>query len=397
MSRLNVAYTVLSKRRLLKLVNNNYVRGWDDPRMPTISGLRRRGFTKDILNTFCNDVGATRAMNVVEIEKLNQVARVSLSPSSRRAMAALDPIQVEITNWEQETGQDGYEIEFEVMNSPTEESLGSHKVTLTQTMFIDSSDFRLKDSSVYYGLAPNKAVGLKYHGGNLICDEVVSSPEDPNKIVKLLCRLDKSEGRSKPKSFITWVPSDGIRCEVRVYNNLFSVPEPTDRWEEELNPQSEVVHAEAIVDPSVLEVCDAKDVDKWKSNAALQFERMGYFAVDTDTTFNSSDRSGSLVFTRTVSLKEEVFKKEVTEEEARAIEERREKSRKDKEAKEARMKIDPADFFKLAPEYEGRFSKFDDKGIPTHDAEGNELTKSALKKLEKEKQKHIKQLAKLKK
>lgn len=214
MSRLNVAYTVLSKRRLLKLVNNNYVRGWDDPRMPTISGLRRRGFTKDILNTFCNDVGATRAMNVVEIEKLNQVARVSLSPSSRRAMAALDPIQVEITNWEQETGQDGYEIEFEVMNSPTEESLGSHKVTLTQTMFIDSSDFRLKDSSVYYGLAPNKAVGLKYHGGNLICDEVVSSPEDPNKIVKLLCRLDKSEGRSKPKSFITWVPSDGIRCEV---------------------------------------------------------------------------------------------------------------------------------------------------------------------------------------
>jgi len=216
MSRLNVAYTVLSKRRLLKLVNNKYVRGWDDPRMPTISGLRRRGFTKEILNTFCNDVGATRAMNVVEIEKLNQVARVTLSPICQRAMAALDPIEVEITNWKEETEKPNYETVFEVMNSPTDESMGAHMVTLTSTLYIDSSDFRLKDSPTYYGLAPNKAVGLKYYGGNLVCDEVILSPGDPNKVNKLKCRLDKSEGRKKPKTWITWVPSDGVRCEVRL-------------------------------------------------------------------------------------------------------------------------------------------------------------------------------------
>lgn len=201
----------------------------------------------------------------------------------------------------------------------------------------------------------------------------------------------------KPKSWITWVPSDGIRCEVRVYNNLFSVPEPSERWEEELNPTSEAVHKTAIVDPSIVDICDAKHVDKWKSNAAFQFERNGYYVVDTDTTFNSSDKSGSLVFNRTVSLKEEVFKKEISEEEARAIEERREKSKRDKEAKETRMKIPAEDFFRLAPEYKDRFSKFDEKGTPSHDAKGEKLTKSALKKLEKEKQKHIKQLAKFNK
>ena len=217
MSRLNVAYTVLSKRRLLKLVNNSIVRGWDDPRMPTISGLRRRGYTKEILNTFCNDVGATRAMNVVEVEKLNQVARVALSPSSRRAMAALDPIEVVITNWESEITKEGYEIEFDVMNSPTDESLGAHKVSMSKTIYIDSSDFRLEDSSTYYGLAPNKAVGLKYFGGNLICDEFTVDPKDKKKVIKLNCRLDKSEGRVKPKSWITWVPDDGIRCEVSFY------------------------------------------------------------------------------------------------------------------------------------------------------------------------------------
>jgi len=322
---------------------------------------------------------------------LNQVARVALSPSSRRAMAALDPILVEITNWED---QKDNPTSFAVMNSPTDDTMGSHMVTMTPTIYIDSSDFRLKDSPVYYGLAPNKAVGLKYHGGNLICDQVITDPTNSKQIIKLLCRLDTSQTKAKVKSHITWVPQDGIRCEVRVYNNLFLVPEPSDRWEEELNPQSEVVHKQAIVDPSVAEICDAKHVDPWNNNAALQFERMGYFVVDIDTTFQSSDLSGSLVFNRTVSLKEEVFKKEISEEEARAIEERREKSRRDKEAKEARMKIDPVDFFRLAPEYEGKFSQFNEEGIPTHAADGKELTKSALKKLQKEKQKHINQLAK---
>jgi glutaminyl-tRNA synthetase len=222
MSRLNLQYTVLSKRRLLKLVNQNVVHGWSDPRMPTISGLRRRGYTPTIINGFCNDVGATRAMNVVEMEKLFQCARLSLSPTSRRAMVAMDPIVVEITNFdaaveeEKGNGQEGLGVmEYKVPNSPTDESLGSHTIKLTKTLYIDASDFRLEDHKDYFGLAPNKAVGLKFYGGNLICHEVVMDPKDKSKVKMLKCRADKSEGRPKPKTYITWVPSDGIKCEVR--------------------------------------------------------------------------------------------------------------------------------------------------------------------------------------
>ena len=398
MSRLNIEYTVLSKRRLLKLVNQKYVRGWDDPRMPTISGLRRRGYTAKILNSFCDDVGATRAMNVVEMEKLHHTARTHLAPTSRRVMAALDPIKVTITNWDEAVKQQEAEggMTFEVPNSPTDKSLGSHTVTMTEVFYIDSSDFKLKDNPTYYGLAPNKAVGLKFHGGNLFCTDIVKQEGD--KVVEIKCTLDKSEGRAKPKSFITWVPSDGLPAEVRVYSHLFTVPEPTDRWEEELNKNSEMIYPNAIVDPSVAEVCDKKHVDRWTSNAAVQFERFGYFVVDTDAAFDSASKSGALVFNRTVSLKEEVGKKELSDEEIKAIEERREKSKKDKEAKEARLQISPEDFFKLVPEHAGKYSKYKedgkDKGLPTHLADGTELTKSAMKKLEKERQKHVKALMK---
>mmetsp|Transcript_244 Transcript_244/g.444 ORF Transcript_244/g.444 Transcript_244/m.444 type:complete len:696 (-) Transcript_244:169-2256(-) len=389
MSRLNIQYTVLSKRRLIKLVDINYVRGWDDPRMPTISGLRRRGFNKDIINSFCNDVGATRAANVVEMEKLFQSARLNLSATSRRSMAALDPIKVTITNFKEYAGK---EVTFEVQNSPTNPAMGSHTVTITDTLYIDSTDFRMKDHSSYYGLAPNKAVGLKYQGGNLICDEVVAQNADGN-ATELKCRLDTSEGRPKPKSYITWVPKDGIPCEVRVYGHLFTVPEPSDRWEEELNDKSEIIYANAIVDPSVREVADSKFVDKWHSNPALQFERVGYFVVDVDTAYDSAKNGGKLVFNRTVSLKEETFKKELTEEELAKIDERKAKAKADKEAKEARMKIPLEDFFKLAPDFKGLYSKYnDDTGVPTHLAGGTALTKSAMKKLAKEQMKHKKAL-----
>lgn len=313
-------------------------------------------------------------------------------------MAALDPIKVSITNWDEAVKQQEAEggMTFEVPNSPTDESLGSHAVTMTEVFYIDSSDFKLKDNPTYYGLAPNKAVGLKFHGGNLFCTDIVKQEGD--KVVEIKCTLDKSEGRAKPKSFITWVPSDGLPAEVRVYSHLFTVPEPTDRWEEELNKNSEMIYPNAIVDPSVAEVCDKKHVDRWTSNAAVQFERFGYFVVDTDAAFDSASKSGALVFNRTVSLKEEVGKKELSDEEIKAIEERREKSKKDKEAKEARLQISPEDFFKLVPEHAGKYSKYKedgkDKGLPTHLADGTELTKSAMKKLEKERQKHVKALMK---
>jgi hypothetical protein len=210
-------------------------------------------------------------------------------------------------------------------------------------------------------------------------------------VTHLKCRLDTSEDRIKPKTYISWVPNDGIGCEVRVYGHLFTVPEPSDLWEEELNPQSEVVYPNAIVDPSVREFVDSKDVDEWQSTFAFQFERMGYFCVDLDTTYNSTTNEGKLVFNRTVSLKEEVFKKELSAEEEAAIEARKAKGKKDVEEKEARMKIDPINLFREAPEFMGKYSKYDEAtGIPTHLADGTELTKSAMKKLDKDKQKHIK-------
>jgi len=395
MSRLNIQYTILSKSRLIKLVTNKKVKGWNDPRMPTISGLRRRGYTREILNAFCNDVGATRASNVVEMEKLSQIARLNLSATSRRAMAVLDPIKVTITNFDEELVKcknGGSDMIFEVQNSPTDPTLGSHTVALTDVIYIDASDFRLKDHVTYYGLAPKKATGLKYHGGNLFCDEIVSQTED-GKVTELKCHLDTSEDRKKPKSYLTWVPKNGIACTVRVYNNLFVVPEPSDRWEEELNPTSEIVYSKAIVDPSVSEFVDSKHVSQWHSNRALQFERIGYFAVDIDSSYNSQKRDGVLVFNRTVSLKEEVFKKEISEEEAERIEQRKAKVKADKEAKEIRMKIPIEDLFRLAPEYNRLYSKYNDKGIPTHLADGTEMTKSAMKKLDKIQKKHGKTLA----
>ncbi|KAL3785814.1 hypothetical protein ACHAWO_007991 [Cyclotella atomus] len=396
MSRLNLEYTVLSKRRLLKLVNAKYVRGWDDPRMPTISGLRRRGYTKEIINKFCNDVGATRAMNVVEMVKLFQVARTTLADGTRRAMAVLEPVKVVICNFGEEANKAGEGgLTFEVQNSPTDPSLGSHEVSLTEVIYIDSEDFRLEDDPTYFRLSPNQPVGLKYHGGNLICEEIVKN--DDGSIQQLTCRLDTSEGRPKPKSHITWVPSDGIPCEVRLYNHLFTEPEPSDLWEEELNPNSEVIHPNAMIDPSVLNLVDKKDVNKWKSNQALQFERLGYFVVDTDSTFESATQTGKLVFNRTVSLKEDKAVKQVTAAELKEKERRAEQQKKDAAARDVLMTIDPADLFKLAPEYVGKFSQYDETGLPTHNADGSEVTKSGRKKLEKERLKHVKKFAKGKK
>jgi glutaminyl-tRNA synthetase len=384
MSRLNLQYTVLSKRRLIKLVDTGVVRGWDDPRMPTVSGLRRRGYTPVILNSFCDDIGATRSANVVEIKKLEQTARLALAATSRRAMAALDPIKVVITNYSEHSDEN---MVYEVQNSPTDAEAGVHTVTLTDVIYLDSTDFRMEDSKDYFGLAPNKAVGLKYYGGNLVCDEVI---EKNGKIVELKGHLDNSPDRVKPKTYLSWVPSNSLPCEIRVYNHLFTVPEPSDLWEDEINPDSEQVFANALIDPSVAEVIDVKDIDKWKSNTALQLERFGFFVADLDTTFDSKTRTGSIVLNRTVSLKEDKGKsggeKSTPVNDGRKV--------VSAEEREARMNIASADFFRLAPEYNGKFSKFDDEGFPTHDEEGKEVTKSMAKKLKKELDKHKKLVSK---
>ena len=262
MSRLNVEYTVLSKRRLIKLVDTHSVRGWNDPRMPTISGLRRRGYTPTILNTFCQELGVTRASNVVELDKLEQTARTLLAPTSTRAMVCLHPIPVHITNLPSTP------IDYTVDNSPTDPSLGNHTVTLTpQLFYIDSSDFSLQEDSNFYGLTPKSATGLKYHGGSLICQQVILDPQNPKQVQKLICTLDDNpDTRPKVKSYITWVPSNAIPCEVRLYDKLFSVPVPTDLWEQELNPSSEQVCSNALVDPSVSTTLKDATISQWHSN-----------------------------------------------------------------------------------------------------------------------------------
>jgi glutaminyl-tRNA synthetase len=407
MSRLNLSYTVLSKRRLIKLVDAGHVRGWDDPRMPTVSGLRRRGYTAAIINAFCNDVGATRAANVVEMDKLHQTARLGLAPTSRRVMAALRPLKVVVTNFAEfqmaaltianDDDPTNASLTFVVQNIATDDTAGSHTVTLTETIYIDATDFRLVDAPEYYGLAPGKAVGLKYHGGNLVCDDVVTDPTHPAEILALHCHLDTSAGRIKPKTHISWVPSDSVVAEVRVYNNLFAVPEPSDLWEDELNPESEIVYHQALIDPSVKEVVDGTQMDKWQSNVVLQFERLGYFVVDYDTTYDPKTNTGALVFNRTVSLKEEVLKKALTEAEKAVVAERAARAQHSVAAKDARMLIDPINLFREGEEYQGKFSRYNEEtGIPTHDADGTELTKTMMKKLDKEKQKHIKQIMKWK-
>jgi len=267
----------------------------------------------------------------------------------------------------------------------TDVSLGSHTVTLTDVIYIDSTDFRFEDQPMYYGLAPKKAVGIKYHGGNLFCDEVVLVG---NQVKELLCTLDTSVGRKKPRSFITWVPKDAISCEVRLYNHLFLVSEPSERWEEELNPMSEEVYTNAFVDVSLNEFVDNKPMNKGKSNPTFQFERIGYFIVDVNINKDSFKNEGRTVFNRIVSLKEEVFKKSVSEKITTEGLARREKTQKDREKKEVRMKIKPEDLFKEAPEYMGMYSKFNEDGLPTHFSSGLLLTKSAMKKLNKEMTKH---------
>lgn len=391
MSRLNLQYTVLSKRKLIKLVDSNYVTGWDDPRMPTVSGMRRRGYTKDIINTFCNDVGATRAMNVVEIAKLHHTARTMLSPTCPRLMGVLDPIKVTITNFAEEKAK-ASSFTFQVQNSPIDNSMGFHDITLTNTIYIDATDFRLQDSAQYYGLAPNKLVGLKYYGGNLFCNEVVFD-ETKKKVIELKCTIDHSAEKKKPKTYLSWAPNNSIPCKIRIYNELFTVPEPSDLWEDELNANSKVEYNTAFIDPYITQL--NLHVDKWTSNQALQMERFGYFVVDTDTTYSNEHTEGVLIFNRIVTLKEEVSKKTLSPEEEKALQDRRDRAKKEIAEKEIKMKIDPMELFQVAEEYQGKYSQYDDKtGIPTHDSDGTKLTKSATKKLQKEKNKFLKVLAK---
>ncbi|GGD74280.1 glutamine--tRNA ligase [Lacimicrobium alkaliphilum] len=286
-SRLNLEYTVLSKRKLIQLVSEKHVDGWDDPRMPTIAGLRRRGYTPASIREFCKRIGVTKMDNMVEMGVLESCIRDDLNQNAARALAVLDPIKVVIENYPQD------KIEtLNAPNHPSDESMGSREIPFTRELYIEGEDFREEANKKFKRLVLGKEVRLR--NAYVIKAERVEKDGDGN-IETIFCSYDAdtlgkdpTDGR-KVKGVIHWVSAvEGIPAEVRLYDRLFKVPNPGAEEDlfETLNPESLKV-VKGIVEPSLVNAEPGK---------ALQFERIGYFCKDK--------HADNLVFNRTVSLRD---------------------------------------------------------------------------------------------
>jgi glutaminyl-tRNA synthetase len=288
-ARLNVTYTVMSKRKLMQLVNDGLVNGWDDPRMPTISGLRRRGMTASALRAFAYNIGITKYPSMTDVAVLEHTVREEFNRASPRRLAVLRPLKIVITNY-----PEGQVEELEAVNNPEDPSAGSRKVPFSRELFIENADFMETPPPKYFRLKPGGEVRLKY-AYIIKCDEVVK--DDAGNVVELRCTADldsKSGGATssrKVKGTIHWVCAPrAIDAEVRLYDRLFTVPEPDadGDFKSFLNSNSlEVVTAKC--EPSL------KDADP---GVRYQFERLAYFTLDPDS------QPGQLVFNRTITLKD---------------------------------------------------------------------------------------------
>jgi len=291
-ARLNIDYTVMSKRKLLELVKNNFVAGWDDPRMPTICGLRRRGYTPESIRNFAEKVGVAKRDNMIELSLLEFCIREDLNKRAARVMGVLNPLKVVITNF-----PEGEVDMLEAINNPEDETMGTRQIPFTREIFIERDDFMENPPKKYFRLSPGTEVRLRY-AYLLTCNEVVKNAD--GEIVELRCTIDPaSRGGQSPdgrkvKGTIHWVSAQhAVPAEVRLYDRLFSVPNPDDvpegvDYKDNLNPDSLKTVA-ALVEPCL------KDA---KQGIGFQFERLGYFCVDPDTSVNR------LVFNRTVTLKD---------------------------------------------------------------------------------------------
>ncbi|MBQ8334811.1 MAG: glutamine--tRNA ligase/YqeY domain fusion protein [Tidjanibacter sp.] len=291
-ARLNLTYTVMSKRKLLQLVKDQVVTGWDDPRMPTICALRRKGYTPASIRAFAEKVGVAKRDNVIDLSLIEYCVREDLNNTAELRMAVVDPLKVVITNY-----PEGKSESFSAVNNPEDEAAGRREVPFGREIYIERADFMEEPPKGYYRLRPGGEVRLRY--GYLIkCEEVVKDAE--GNVVELRCTYDpesaggsSSDGR-KVKGVIHWVSvADAVPAEVRLYDNLFAKENPDDVEEgkvftDYLNPNSLVVKT-AYCERSLAE---AKCGDKF------QFERVGYFCVDKDST------AEKLVFNRTVTLKD---------------------------------------------------------------------------------------------
>ncbi len=292
-ARLNLTYTVMSKRKLLRLVQEKKVLGWDDPRMPTISGMRRRGYPASALRDFCERIGVAKANSTVEFGLLENCVRDDLNRSALRFMAVLKPLKVVITNYPE--GQSEY---FDAENNPEDPNAGTRKVKFTREIYIEQEDFMENPPKKFFRLAPGAEIRLK-HAYYITCKEVIKDAQ--GNVVELRCELDpESRGGSTPdgrrvKGTLHWVSaSEGIKAEVRLYDHLFKQENP-DKVEEgtdfldNINPDSLEVLKDCVVEPALAEV---------KTGVPMQFLRMGYFCKDKDSA------PGRLVFNRTISLKD---------------------------------------------------------------------------------------------
>ena len=291
-ARLNLTYTVMSKRRLLELVETGVVRGWDDPRMPTICGLRRRGYTPEAVRSFAEAVGVAKRDNVIDISLLEFYLREDLNRRAERRMAVLDPLKVVITNYPEG------EVEWmEAVNNPEDEAAGTRQVPFSRELYIERADFMENPPKKFFRLSPGTEVRLRY-AYFVRCEEVIH--DAAGNVTELRCTYDPlSRGGNSPdgrkvKSTIHWVSAQhAMTAEVRLFDRLFRTIDPNDvaeggSWKDNLNPDSLQV-VTAYLEP---ELGKAQLGDKY------QFERLGYFALDPDTT------ADKLVFNRTVTLKD---------------------------------------------------------------------------------------------
>jgi glutaminyl-tRNA synthetase len=293
-ARLNLTYTVMSKRKLLQLVEQGLVKGWDDPRMPTISGMRRRGYSPASIRNFCALIGVNKFNSTIDIALLEHCLREDLNKTSPRVMAVLNPLKVVIDNY-----PDGKTEMLDAVNNPEDPSAGTRKVPFSKVLNIEQDDFMEEPPKKFFRLAPGREVRLRY-AYFITCTNAVK--DSTGKITELHCTYDPAtrggdapDGR-KVKSTLHWLSvKDAIKAEVRLYDHLFTEANPDDapegkKFTDFLNPDSLKILDNCFIEPSI---ANAKPLDRF------QFERLGYFCVDPDS------KEGQLVFNRTATLKDE--------------------------------------------------------------------------------------------
>ena len=291
-AKLLLDYTILSKRKLIRLVKEGHVHGWDDPRMPTIHGMRRRGYTPEALRDFCERLGVTKNDTRIDMAVLENSLREDLDKRAPRAMAVLEPLKVVIENYPV-----GQSEQLQAQNHPQDPSMGTRQLPFSREIYIERDDFMEDPPKKYFRLAPGREVRLRY-AYFITCNEVIKN--DDNEVIELRCSYDpQTKGGNAPdgrkvKGTIHWVSAQhGVPAEVRLYDRLFTVPNPDkdgDTWETYLNPDSEQLLSGCIIEPGLREAA-AED--------RFQFERLGYFCADR------FDWSGERpVFNRIVTLRD---------------------------------------------------------------------------------------------